>query len=176
MKLLPSLLIILSLVIGPMLHAQKGKNKGGGGKGDKTKVDIKIKTDQTKIKVKSGGKNDQIKIDIKSKGNDHWKHERRYGNKSVIWFFGPGDIYQCKGKSKKQKVIIFDQVCVRLSTNIGFMFGLLGDVRINLDSKKAKMEPKRYKKIKLEIDLLEEELKLIEVKKNKIKIRLGKIS
>lgn len=175
---------VLALFAAPSLHAQKGKNKGG----DKNKVNIKVKNDDVKIKIKSGGKNDKVKIDIKSKGDHNmdghpdngWhhgqnKHQFRYDKNNVIWFFGSGDIYNCEGKNKKQKIVIFDGVCVRLTTNIGFMFGFLGDIRVNLDAKKPKMKPDRYKKVKIEIDLLEEELKLIEVKKNKIKIRLGRL-
>lgn len=190
MKKLWTLFVVLALFAAPSLQAQKGKNKGN----DKGKVNVKIKNDDVKIKVKSNGGNDKVKIDIKSKGNDgfngkgdhnfdghhdngwHNGNNRReyfYGGNNIIWFFGPGDIYGCRGKNKKQRIVLFDDVCVRLTANIGFMFGFLGDIRINLDAKKAKMKPERYKKIKIEIDLLDEELKLIEIKKKKIKLRLG---
>lgn len=184
MTKLPIILLILAFISSPILHAQKKKNKGGGkNNGD---INININIDQ--------GKDDKDHNDFdgdhgkKHKGdhnNDghpdngwhhgHNKHHKEYGNQTVIWFFGPGDIYECKGKGKKEKIVVFDQVCVRLSTNIGFMFGLLGDLRIKLDSKKSKMKPERFDKLKIEIDLLDDELKLIEIKKNKIKLRLKKL-
>lgn len=182
MKKLILMLVCLVALGLHTLHAQKVKIKGGG---DKNKVNIKVKDDQFKVKIKTGGKNDKVKVDIKSNnhggngdqgkhgwygpGNSDFGHSR--GN--IWWFYGPGDIYLVQGKKKKQKIIVFNQVCVRLSTNITFMFGLLGDIRIKLDGKKAKMKPGRYKKLKIEIDLLDDELRLIEIKKKKIKLRLG---
>lgn len=185
MKKMCILFVVLALFASPVLQAQKGKIKNGG---NKNKVNIKIKNNDVKIKVNTNGNGKNNKINIKSNGgngdfghhDNGWhhgenKHQFWYGNNHVIWFFGPGDIYNCKGKNKKQKIVIFDVVCVRLTTNIGFMFGFLADIRINLEAKKVKMKPERFNKIKIEIDLLEAELKLIEIKKNKIKIRLGQL-
>jgi hypothetical protein len=181
MKKICIVLTAVLCLLASNLQAQKGKNKGGGNE----KVNIKIKTNNDQVKIKTNGKNDQVKIDIKNKGDhgheehgdghyDNGNHYGQYKNKTV-WFFGPGDIYQVHGKSHHERIIIFNQVCVRLTTNIGFLFGLIGDVRIKLDGKKATMKPERYKKIKLEIDLLDADLRLIEIKKNKIKLRLAKL-
>ena len=169
-----AVLVLLVLFITPDLQAQKNKMKGGGGKNEK--VNIKVKTDNVNLKVKTNGKNDKIKVNINDKGGkgDNGNHYGHHKNKTV-WFFGPGDIYQVKGKNKRERIVIFDQVCIRLTTNIGFMFGLLGDVRIKLDGRKAKLKPAKYKQIKMDLDLLDNDLKLLEIKKNKIKIRLGKL-
>lgn len=189
MKKIIALLAFVFLLIILPVQAQKG-HKGGGNKNEK--INIKFKDDDVKIKVKSNGKKGNIKIDIKDKDNDHghqedddhhdhgWhhghhKHEKRYGNQTILWFYGPGDIYECKGKPRKNRIKVYDGVCIRLGTNIGFMFGLIGDLRIKLDGKKGKWEPERINKLKVEIDLMDEELKLIEIKKNKIKMRLGKL-
>lgn len=185
MKKMACILSCIFLLSSFPLHAQKG-NKGGfkkGGGNKNEKVNIKVKNDDVKIKVKGNGNKGNIKIDIKNKGNDHdngwhhghFKHEKRYGNKSVIWFYGPGDIYGCKGKSRKNRIKIYDGVCIRLGNNIGFMFGLIGNLHVKLDGKKGKWKPDRIKKLKVEIDLMDEELKLIEIKKNKIKMRLGQL-
>lgn len=178
-----TILLIVALGTSPYLYSQKGKIKGGGGN---QKVNIKVKTNDSQIKVKTNSKNGQVKVDIKDKGGkggndgnfkmkgDNGNHYGHYKNKTV-WFFGPGDVYMVSGKPRKQRIIIFDQVCIRLTTNIGFMFGLLGDIRIKLDAKKATLKPARYKQLKMEIDLLDNDLKLIEIKKKKIKLRLAQL-
>jgi hypothetical protein len=193
MKKTAFILLILALVISPALHAQKGKNKGGGnGKGGGNKkgdihIDINIGSNKgnkgNDHQDDHGKPNNPWKGDHNNDGhpdngwhNGHSKGNHKYGNNTILWVFGPGDIYNCKGKDKKERIKIYDGVCLRLSTNIGFMFGLLGDIRIQLDGKKAKLGPERYKKIKVEIDLLDEELKIIEFKKQKIKIRLAKLN
>ncbi len=186
MKKLHIFILILAFIAAPVLHAQKKKNKGGGNnKGD---INININLDQGKgDKDKDKDHDDDDRDhDGKHKGdhnNDghsdngwHNKGNHKYKNNDIIWFFGTGDIYNCKGKNRKQRIVIYDNVVVRLGTNIGFMFGLLGDIRINLDNKKAKLGPERYKKIKIEIDLLDNELKIIEIKKQKIKLRLAKLN
>ncbi len=173
------LFVVLAFVTTSALSAQKGKHKGKNKGGDKSNsninININIGDDDDDHK---GGKHDHYDDYFHDNGwhHGHHKHERKYKNSTVIWFFGPGDIYECQGKNKKQKIVIFDQVCLRLTTNIGFMFGLIGDIRLNLDTKKEKMKPERYDKIKIEIDLLDEELKSIEIKKNKIKLRLGTLA
>jgi hypothetical protein len=185
------ILIVAAMAVSPALYAQKGKNKGGGG--GNNKLNVNVKTNDNHVKVKTNTKNGNVKIDIKDKGgkgnsgnngndgnlkfkngHDNGNHYGQYKNKTV-WFFGPGDIYMVSGKPRGQKIIIFDQVCLRLTANIGFMFGLLGDIRIKLDAKKATWKPERYNKLKVEIDLLETDLKLIEIKKKKIKMRLAKL-
>lgn len=185
MRKIACILSLILLITSFPVHAQKGSKggfkKGGGNKNEK--VNIKIKNDDVKIKVKGNGNKGNVKIDIKNKGygpdngwhHGHYKHEKRYGNQTILWFYGPGDIYGCKGKPRKNRIKIYDGVCIRLGTNIGFMFGLLGNMRVKLDGKKGKWKPERINKLKVEIDLLDEELKLIEIKKNKIKMRLGKL-
>jgi hypothetical protein len=177
--------LILALIAAPAIYAQKGKHKGGGNK--KGDVNININIDQSK-----GGHDHDHDGDKKHHGhegdqghdgdhndngwhNGHHKREHVYKGNTIFCFFGPGDIYNCKGKNKKERIVVYDDVCVRLGTNITFMFGMLGDIRIKLDGKKAKMEPERYKKLKIEIGLLDDELKVIEIKKQKIKLRLAKL-
>jgi len=184
MKKLHILILILAFIAAPVIHSQKHKNKGGGkNNGD---LNININIDQGKgdkdHDFGDGGHNGKFKGDHNNDGHPdngwhhgHNKHQKEYGGQTVIWFFGPGDIYECKGKGRKDRIIVYDQVCIRLTTNIGFMFGLLGDLRVKLDSKKAKMKPERFDKLKIEINLLDEELKLIEIKKNRIKLRLKKL-
>jgi hypothetical protein len=175
-----TILLIAVLSTSPYIYSQKGKNKGGGNQ----KVNIKIKTDEGQVKLKTNKKGD-VKIDLKDKGgkdhdgdhgehHDNGNHYGHYKNKT-LWFFGPGDVYMVSGKPKKERIIIFDQVCIRLSTNIEFMFGLLGNIRIKLDTKKATMKPEKHKQLTLEIGLLENDLKLIEIKKKKIKFRLAQL-
>jgi len=184
MRIVSYIILVFLLLINTELHSQRG-HKGDGSKkggGKKEKADIKIKNDNVHIKVKSNGNNSvKIKGNNGGPGHDngwhhgHHKHEKHYGPNTILWFYGPGDIYAVKGKDKKQKIVVFDGVCIRLGKNIGFMFGMIGNIRLKLDSKKGKWKPEKVKKMKVEIDLLEEELKLIEIKKNKIKVRLGKL-
>ena len=185
MKKIYAILILLALSATTTLHAQKGKNKGGG---NNEKVNVKVKTNDSQIKVKTNSKNGQVKIDVKNKGgkdnsdgspkfkngHDNGNHNGHYKNKAV-WFFGPGDVYQVRGKNKRERIVIYNQVCIRLTTNIGSLFGLLGNVRIKLDAKKATLKPAKYNRIKMDLDLLDNDLKLLEIKKNKIKLRLGKL-